>query len=215
MEFTARKSWKLSLPDDPGDRERLLDAAAKDPAFETGGNTTGNLIEWLIGIAETGGLSFLPAAVLVEGYDLTWAAVSPPPGDSGFSERMEIAGAVSQKVTEWLWAMRGFSAGGRRGTAGQEYEIADPEDEGYRRGYDDEDMETYVLVRRKSDGAVFQIEIEPLVGRAREVKPEPEPTAPVVACPADLVPREIDGQLAFPGLTANTESCCFGSTNDH
>ena len=89
--------------------------------------------------------------------------------DSAFRERMEIAGAVSQMATEWLWDKRSIHA------AGQDYEIADPEDEGYRRGYDAEDMETYVLVRRKSDGAVFEIEIEPLVARAREVKPQPEP----------------------------------------
>ena len=74
--------------------------------------------------------------------------------DSAFRERMEIAGAVSQMATEWLWDKRSIHA------AGQDYEIADPEDEGYRRGYDAEDMETYVLVRRKSDGAVFEIEIE-------------------------------------------------------
>ena len=107
------------------------------------------------------------------------------PDDSAFSERMEIAGAISQRATEWLWDMRSFYA------AGQEFEIADPEDEGYRRGYDDDDMETYVLVRRKSDGAVFQVEMDPLVDRAREINPEPP--VPVVA--ADPPPREIDGQL--------------------
>jgi hypothetical protein len=72
VKFTATKSWALDLPDDPGDRARLLDAAAADPAFTTSGNTTTNLITWLIATAETGGLSFLPVSVLVEEGDLTW-----------------------------------------------------------------------------------------------------------------------------------------------
>jgi hypothetical protein len=73
MDFTAARNWTLRLPDDPADRDRLLDAAAGDPGFDAGGNTTGNLIAWLIRTADTGGLSFLPVSVLVEESDLTWA----------------------------------------------------------------------------------------------------------------------------------------------
>lgn len=79
--------------------------------------------------------------------------------DEGFRERMGIEGWLSQHLTECLWGHYGTLRLG-----GDDFEVIGADDVP---GYDDDDGGV-VLIRRKSDGKVFEVEIEPTVRAARE-----------------------------------------------
>lgn len=102
-------------------------------------------------------------------------------------------GWIGQLVIEHLWDKWGS---GRFFLGGCEFEVPG-EDEIRARGYDDEDMETIVLIRRKPDGQWFEVEVEPYARRARKAAPG---AAPSLA--ADPAPPQIDGQLPLPGTEA-------------
>ena len=75
-----------------------------------------------------------------------------------FRERMHLEGCLSQHLTEYLWNHHGTL---RLGS--EDFEVVGGEEVP---GYKEDDA--VVLVRRKLDGKVFEVEIEPTV-RAADV----------------------------------------------
>lgn len=73
----------------------------------------------------------------------------PEMSDATFRERMEIDGDLGLHLCEHLWQELGTLRLG-----GQEFEMAGDDVP----GYEDDDMA--VLLRRKSDGQVFEAEID-------------------------------------------------------
>lgn len=74
-----------------------------------------------------------------------------------FRDRMGIEGWLSQHLTEHLWGRLGALRLGA-----DDFEITDPEDVP---GFDPDDGA--VLIRRKADGKVFEVEIEVQASVAR------------------------------------------------
>lgn len=70
-----------------------------------------------------------------------------------FRERMHLEGCLSQHLTEQMWEHYG-----PLNLGGEAFEVVGAEDVP---GYDEEDSP--VLIRRKSDRKVFEVEIEPAV----------------------------------------------------
>jgi hypothetical protein len=74
-----------------------------------------------------------------------------------FRERMSIEGELSQHLTEYLWNHHGTL---RLGS--EDFEVAGGEEVP---GYGED--ENVILIRRKLDGKVFEVDIEPEVHAAR------------------------------------------------
>jgi hypothetical protein len=77
--------------------------------------------------------------------------------DAAFRERMNISGDLGGHLCEYLWAELGTLHLG-----GQDYEMAGDDVPGY------EDDDWAVLLRRKSDGKIFEAEIDVTVRLVRE-----------------------------------------------
>ena len=86
-----------------------------------------------------------------------------------FRQRMAMEGDLGLFLCEYVWGQMGTLDLG-----GQEFELAGCEEVP---GYEDENE--VVLLRRKSDGKVFEANIDVDVHPARV--PEPEPTLPFAA----------------------------------
>jgi uncharacterized protein YbaA (DUF1428 family) len=77
--------------------------------------------------------------------------------DAAFSERMNVSGDLGAHLCEHLWSEFGTLRLGD-----QDYEVAGDDVPGY------EDDDWAVLLRRKSDGKVFEAEIDVTVRPVRE-----------------------------------------------
>jgi hypothetical protein len=81
------------------------------------------------------------------------------PADDAFSERMKISGDLGAHLCEYLWSELGVLR-----LNGREYEMAGDDVPGY------EDDDWAVLLRRKSDGKVFEATIDVDIQPARETE---------------------------------------------
>jgi hypothetical protein len=88
----------------------------------------------------------------------------PGPADDEFRERMSISGDLGAHLCEYLWSELGTLRLG-----GQDWEMAGDDVPGY------EDDDWAVLLRRKSDGKIFEANIDVTVRPVREPAPEPSP----------------------------------------